>query len=65
MSAGAARIVEVCFVIPWLEDNARSSMSGVISPFQHLPPFVRPCRIFLLRTNSCAPLQATRCSWVT
>jgi len=43
MSAGTSRLIEICFIAPYLsklgqatEDNAVS----MISPFQHLPPFL-------------------------
>ncbi|KAF8575535.1 hypothetical protein K439DRAFT_1655432 [Ramaria rubella] len=45
MAAGIARIIEICFVVPHLatvnsEHTLDENTRALISPFQHLPPFL-------------------------
>lgn len=51
MAAGIARLIEICFVVPQIEGvEPQATPDGtvpmVVTPFQHLPPFVRGISMF-------------------
>ena len=69
MAAGIARLIEICFIVSQIEQIPQGTPDGsittVVSPFQHLPPFVSNRVIYCGSSNSsCHAISASNRRWV-